>query len=70
MVRGMQAPEQPHFMAEEMINEMPEFPDDITINKPVPGKAGFKDGVFFKEAYAKYYQRNGDEPANKSIQQV
>jgi hypothetical protein len=49
----MQAPEQSHLMAEIMINEMREFPNNIAKYQPIPGKACFYQSVFFKQTNAK-----------------
>ena len=49
----MQAPEQPYLMPEIMINKVTQFPNDIAINKPIPGESGFEQGVLFKKTDTK-----------------
>jgi hypothetical protein len=38
-----------------MVNKMAEFPNDIAIDKPVPGKCGFNNSMLLKKANAKYH---------------
>lgn len=54
-------------MRQEMINEMRKFPNDIAINKPVPGKGGFKNRILFKQPDAKSHHRNGDKSRYKPV---
>src|SRR5690349_21642187 len=70
MMRGMQAPEQAHLVAEVMINKMAELPNDVSIYKPVPRKRGFEKGIPFKNTNAKHHCGNGNEPAYKAIQHI
>jgi hypothetical protein len=44
-------------MRQEMVYEMRKLPDNIPIDQPVPGKAGFEYGIFFKHANTKSYCR-------------
>ena len=53
-----------------MINKMAEFPNDVTVNKPVPCKSSFKDGMFFKKPDAKYDCSNWNKSSDKSIQNI
>ena len=67
VVCGMETPEQAHLMSEIVINEMGEFPDDVSIDEPVPGEAGGHDGVFFEKADAKGDCCYGDEAGNEPV---
>lgn len=53
----VQAPQQAHFMRQEMIDKVCKFPNDIAVNEPVPGKRGFKKRVFFEQANANEMSR-------------
>ena len=53
-----------------MIDKMTKFPDNISVDKPVPGEGCFEDGMFFKKSDTKYDGRNGDKSSNKGIQHI
>jgi hypothetical protein len=38
---GMQAPQQPDLMRQEVVYEMGKLPNQVTVDEPVPTKAGF-----------------------------
>jgi hypothetical protein len=63
----MEAPEQAYFMAKIMIDKVCEFPDDVSVDEPVPGEFRFEDGIFFKKADAKGYGCDGDEAGEEAI---
>ncbi len=50
-----------------MINEVCEFPDNIPVNKPIPGKAGFKDGKPVEETYAECHGGNRKKPGDEAV---
>ncbi len=54
-------------MPEIVIDKMAEFPNNITVNKPVPGERCFNNCIFFEKAYAKNNYSNCDKPANYRI---
>ena len=58
---GMKYPEQPYFVGEKMIDEMGKFPYDISIDEPIPGKAGFEERMFLKKSDAETHCGNGDK---------
>ena len=68
VVGAVKAPEQPYLMTKIVVNKVSEFPDDITIDEPVPGKAGGQYRILFKKADAKRYgcdgNKAGDEPVS------
>jgi hypothetical protein len=57
-------------MAEVVIKKMTEFPNDITVNKPVPGKTGFDYRVFFKKTDAEYDGGDGNKLTYNQIQHI
>ena len=67
VVRAVEAPEQPHFMTEIMINEVGEFPDDVAIDEPIPGEVSGQNGVFFKKADAKGDGCDGNETGDEPV---
>lgn len=67
VVCRVEAPEQAYFMSEIVIDEMSEFPDDVSIDEPVPGETGGEDGVFFEKADAKGDCCYGDEAGNEPV---
>ena len=66
MMRGMETPEQPDLVANIVIDEMGQFPDNIPIDQPIPREAGLQQRMRRKESNAKPHRRNtdktGDEP--------
>jgi len=60
MMCGMQAPKQPYFVGQKMIDEVRKFPNDVSINKPIPGERGGYQGDRGKQTNAKsgYAERN------------
>ena len=47
VVSRVETPEQAYFVSEVVIDEMSEFPDDVSIDQPVPGEGCFKRSIFF-----------------------
>jgi hypothetical protein len=66
----MQTPEQPHFVAPVMIEKMPKLPNNVSIDKPIPGKTGLKRSHMLEKANTKGNHGNGNKSAHKSIKDV
>jgi hypothetical protein len=70
MVCGMQAPQQTDLMPEIVIQEMSEFPHDISVNKPVPGEACFDHRILLEKPDAESHGRNGNKSSDHRIQHI
>ena len=49
---------------------MGKLPNNISVNKPVPGKPGGDEGVWLQKPDAKSNSRNGNKPANKAVKNI
>jgi hypothetical protein len=66
----MQAPEQTNFVCQKMVNEMGKLPYYISIDKPIPGKAGFENSEPFKKPHTEYDNGERNKPADDTIQYI
>ena len=57
-------------MAEIVIKKMTEFPNNIPINKPVPGKTGFKDRMLLKKPDTECNRSDRNKSSDDRIQHV
>jgi hypothetical protein len=55
-------------MTKIMIDKMGQFPNNITVDEPIPGKAGFDDPIFFKNSYAKSDSGNREKPRQEPVE--
>jgi hypothetical protein len=67
---GMQTPEKPDFMRQEMVDKMSELPNYISVNEPIPGKRGLKDSISRKQAYTYSHHSKSNNSAYKCIQDI
>ena len=67
VVSGVQAPEQAHFVRQVVIDEVPQLPDDVRVDEPVPGQGRLKRGVFLKQTDAEDNHAERDESADEAI---
>jgi len=54
-------------MREIMIDEMTEFPDNIPVYQPIPGKTSFEKRMFLKKPNDKCNGSNGNKPRYKTV---
>jgi hypothetical protein len=66
----MKTPEQPYFVAPVMIEKMPELPNYVTIDKPIPGKTGLKGSQMLEKPNTQGNHSNGNKSAHKPIKDV
>ena len=53
-----------------MIDKVSQLPNDIAVEKPVPGKGRFQEGMPFKQANAISDGANGKIPGNEAVKDV
>ena len=54
-------------MTKIVIDKMSQFPGNISIDKPIPGKTCFEDPIFFKKSYAKSNGCNGEKARKEAV---
>jgi hypothetical protein len=57
-------------MTEVVVKEVSELPNNIAIDEPIPGEAGFEYCVRFEQAYTKHNNCNGNKLANKGVEHI
>jgi len=67
MMGGMQTPEDAHFVGEEVIDKVGEFPNDIAVDEPIPREGGVQDRVFFEIRDTKGDGGDGYEPSDDPV---
>ena len=63
----VQTPKQANLVPKVVVDEMPKLPDDIAVDKPVPGQGGLNGRIFFKQADTKNDHAQWNESSDKSI---
>jgi len=70
VVGAVQAPEQPYFMGQVVVEEVPQFPDDIAQQETVPpGRQGV-GGQGFEQPDTVGDHGDGDKPADKTVKDI
>ena len=57
-------------MSQVMVGKMAQFPDNISINEPVPGKMRLERSVSLKKTNTKSDHSNGNKPTHKTVTQI
>jgi len=57
-------------MSQVMVGKVAQFPDNISINEPVPGKTCLERGVSLKKTDTISDHCNGNKPAHNTVKQV
>lgn len=70
VVGGVQAPEQPHLMRQEMVNKMRELPHNVPVNEPIPGKSGFEHGIPGKQADTQSHHGKRNDAADERVEHI
>jgi hypothetical protein len=70
MMGRMKTPKQSDLMSPIMVKEMTKLPDDISINKPVPGKFSMENSIGFQQSYDKNNHGNGYKSTNHAVKNI
>ena len=70
VVRRVQAPQQPDLVREEVVREMPELPDDVAVDEPVPGEVTLEQRVRLEYRDAECERGDRDVRAEHAVQHV
>ena len=57
-------------MAQVVIEEMPQFPNDITVDKPIPCESSLNNCVWFEQTNTKHDNCNGNEFSKEGVQYI